>query len=106
MSNTSHPVSSIPPNAYRIPSSLPSLFVILLTTLDSLTLTLTLQPLLPQPQPLPLQAVQFRDDLVALERYAVRLFRLGPEIGDGKAPVEVGAEIDCFLRGSRLVSWR
>jgi hypothetical protein len=62
------------------------------------------QPLFPQPQPLPFQPLHLRDDLLALKGDAVRLFGPGPEIGDGEAAVEVGAEIDCFW-GVAVRSW-
>lgn len=54
---------------------------------------LILEPLVPEIQPSRAQSLQFSVDLVSVHGYLVRLLGLGPKFGDGKALVEVRAEI-------------
>lgn len=76
-------------------SHLPSVSTLTLTPPLFRPLSFSSEPLLPQVKPSCLQPLELGGYLVPLEGDAVRLFGLRPEVRDGEALVEVGAEVDC-----------
>jgi hypothetical protein len=91
MARHPHPTPRINPRRYTLRTT-----PVLVLTPPSPS-PILLQPLLPQKQPSLPQPLQLTMDLLLLKRNAIRLLRLGPEIGHREAVIEVLAVVvhDC-----------